>query len=146
MKILPSLILLLFVSLIISCRAINPEAADRRMERYLLRNADKVKAAADYSLSIDTAAIINSRASMRKHASMKRKQKRIGETVMVTRIQTDPQGYPDSTVVFEHWSFWGITEVVYDFSKNGRDLNTGRPHYSKINPRIYYSSRPIPMM
>lgn len=150
MRIHPFLFILLTICFN-SCKIFNPDASDRKMERYVNRKAAFVQQASNYFISLDTTTLKANTPALKEHNKMLRKLRRIGNQVKVTYTDHTLDEEPDSTVIFQNWSFWRISEVMYDFSSKERDLincswGKGGDRFVKAGNRIYLRRRSVPLM
>jgi hypothetical protein len=148
----PALIVLVTLNICLSSCGISKRMTDVDAIRFARKNPELVREAAVFSVS----ATLNKTETSFSAANisdpgMRKKIKKIGNTVDVFYGQPTYDEIKDSCVVFSIFHLSGISEIIYDFAtwpRNVTIVNDNRQSYyfTKVAERIYYRRRPIPMM
>ena len=140
----------------ISC-SISRITFDKHVVRYSTKNSTVITELAEYSINyaLTRRRLVLETDTLQDLAARKKFSKNgLGGLITVTFVSYDDDkmdGFPDSTVIFKQTTLRGITEIVYDFSKNEKkyqsEAYSNADHaFRKVSARIYYRRRPISMM
>jgi hypothetical protein len=142
----------LFISLVSGC-IMSKKATDRSTIKSLQKKPEVVKELAAYAISSS----INEKrnefyAKDIEDEAIRKKILSLGGHVRVTYNQP---GYSreltDSNVTFSSVTFFGKTEIIYDFAATERNFSNDTTdkkqyYFIKVADRIYYRRSPMPLM
>jgi hypothetical protein len=131
---------------------ISKKGTDKSVIKYVRKNIDVVKEAAEFSVKVTYDQTKNDFNAQDVHdEAMRKKIISLGSSVYVTYAGKSYYEIPDSNVAFKTITLFGVTEVIYDFATIPRIVydntnNRQQYYFIKLADRIYYRRRPIPIM
>jgi len=157
MKYFKILTLIVWILLFTSSCSTSKEAYDKSVIQYSIKKADVIRELAEFSVaySIDrNERTFRTDTLADKTIRNKFNRNGLGGLVTITFSNDDYNiisGLIDSTVIFKETTLRSITEIIYDFAANKRNLsdNKTNPQQSvllNVTDRIYYRRRPFPIM
>jgi hypothetical protein len=142
---------ILFVTVSSGC-VISKKSTDKSVIKYVSKNTELVKAAAEFAVSVTYDQVKKDFLAKDVHdKDMRNKIVSLGSSVYVAYKSDSPYEILDSNVTFKTITLFGVTEVIYDFAATQRKFtentkNRQEYYFVKLADRIYYRRRPIPMM